>query len=213
MLSALLSTPSGVTHSSMLAIGQENTPDQSPLPGTKVELACIKKHAITPLHYAQLDNNDATITAVLAAMDQHDWVHLACHAHQNFEDPTESGFFLHDGTLSLASIMQKSFKAKGLAFLSACQTARGDENLADEVVHLACGMLMARYPSVIATMWSVMDADAPEVADIMYAQLLKNGKMEHRDAAKALHAAVGNLRAKRGENAFVRWVPYIHMGV
>ncbi|CAE6487268.1 unnamed protein product [Rhizoctonia solani] len=51
----------------------------------------------------------------------------------------------------------KSFKNKGLAFLSACQTATGDTNLPDEAVHLASGMLMAGYPSVIATMWSVMD--------------------------------------------------------
>jgi CHAT domain-containing protein len=197
----------------MLAIGQEATPGQSRLPGTKAELSVIAKHAKPPLQHTEIHGGDATAVNVLAAMEQHDWVHLACHAHQNRREPIESGFFLHDGTLSLASIAQKSFRNKGLAFLSACQTAKGDEKLADEAVHLASGMLMAGYPSIIATMWSVVDADAPVVADSVYAQLLKNGKMEHRDAAKALHAAVGNLRAKRGENAFVRWVPYIHMGV
>ncbi|ELU35559.1 hypothetical protein AG1IA_10411 [Rhizoctonia solani AG-1 IA] len=30
-------------------------------------------------------------------MEEHDWVHLACHAHQNVTDPTKSGFFLHGG--------------------------------------------------------------------------------------------------------------------
>jgi CHAT domain-containing protein len=212
-LGALLSTPSASTHSTVLAIGQEATPGQSPLPGTNAELACIKQHAQSPLSYVRLDNDRATTAAVLTAMETHDWVHLACHAHQNLEDPTDTGFFLHDGTLSLASITQKSFKNKGLAFLSACQTARGDENLADEAVHLASGMLMAGYPSVIATMWSVMDADAPVIADKVYGQLLKDGKMNHTDAAKALHMAVAELRAKVGEDAFARWVPYIHIGV
>jgi CHAT domain-containing protein len=212
-LSALLSTPSASTHSTILAIGQEATPGQNPLPETKVELACIQQHAQAPLSCVQLEIHRATTAAVLAAMETHDWVHLACHAHQNLEDPTDSGFFLHDGTLSLTSITQKSFKNKGLAFLSACQTARGDENLADEAVHLASGMLMAGYPSVIATMWSVVDADAPVIADKVYGQLLKDGKMNHKDAAIALYVAVKELRAKVGENAFARWVPYIHIGV
>jgi CHAT domain-containing protein len=212
-LSALLSVSSFGSHSSILAIGQEETPGQSPLPGTKDELACIKRCTQPSLQYTQLDRSNATTEAVLGAMEQHDWVHLACHAHQNLEHPTESGFFLHDGMLSLATITQKSFKNKGLAFLSACQTAQGDENLADEAVHLASGMLMAGYPSIIATMWSVMDADAPVVADKVYGQLFKDGKMNYRDAAKALHEAVGALRANVGENAFARWVPYIHIGV
>ncbi|CAE7174298.1 unnamed protein product [Rhizoctonia solani] len=98
-------------------------------------------------------------------MEQHDWVHLACHAHQNVADPTQSGFFLYEGTLDLATINRRSFRGKGLAFLSACQTATGDEKLADEAVHLASGMLMAGYTSVIGTMWSVHDADAPVIAD------------------------------------------------
>jgi CHAT domain-containing protein len=214
-LSALITAGSFVSpkHSRVLAIGQEATPGQSRLPGTKAELSAIAKHAQPPLQYTQIAGHDATTTGVLAAMEEHEWVHLACHAHQNRNEPIESGFFLHDGTLSLASIAQKSFKHKGLAFLSACQTARGDENLADEAVHLASGMLMAGYPSIIATMWSVKDEDAPVVADQVYGQLLKDGKMDYKDAAKALHEAVGALRAKVGENEFGRWVPYIHMGV
>jgi CHAT domain-containing protein len=146
-------------------------------------------------------------------MEQQDWVHLACHANQNVKDPTESGFFLHDGMLSLATITQKSFKNKGLAFLSACQTAKGDANLPDEAVHLASGMWMAGYPSVIATMWSVKDADAPVIADKVYGELLKDGRMDYRNAAKALHMAVNHLRAEVGEKEFVRWVPYIHIGI
>ncbi|CAE6474826.1 unnamed protein product [Rhizoctonia solani] len=127
-------------------------------------------------------------------------------------DPTDSGFFLHDGTLDLASINRRSFKNKGLAFLSACQTATGDEKLPDESIHLASGMLMAGYSSVIATMWSVYDEDAPVVADKVYAQLVRDGKVGNGETGKALHNAVAELREKVGEKEFSRWVPYIHMG-
>ncbi|KAJ1307575.1 hypothetical protein OPQ81_001672 [Rhizoctonia solani] len=196
----------------VLAIGQAKTPGHTPLPGTTQELTCLQAHMQSKVEYTQLIDNKATTAAVLDEMEQHDWVHLACHAHQNVKDPTKSGFFLHDGTLDLASISRRSFKNKGLAFLSACQTATGDEKLPDEAIHLASGMLMAGYPSVIATMWSVVDADAPFVADKVYGQLMKDGKVGNGAAGRALHRAVAELRDKVGEQAFGRWVPYIHIG-
>ncbi|CCO30594.1 hypothetical protein BN14_04624 [Rhizoctonia solani AG-1 IB] len=145
-------------------------------------------------------------------MEQHDWVHLACHANQDLKDPNKSGFHLHDGTLDLTAINQRTFRSKGLAFLSACQTAMGDEKLPDEVIHLASGMLMAGYRSVIATMWSVMDDDAPFIADKVYESLMKDGKIGNGEAGRALHDAVAGLRNRVGEKKFGRWVPYIHVG-
>ncbi|KAB5591218.1 Aromatic di-alanine and TPR containing protein [Ceratobasidium theobromae] len=217
-LTALLPTVHASTssiRSGVLAIGQEATPGQSRLPETVSELVCIKSHARVPLRYTQIDRHNATMSTVLSAMEYHGWVHLACHAHQDVWDPSESGFFLHDGTLSLAKISQKAFKNKGLAFLSACQTATGDKKLADEAVHLASGMLMAGYPSVIATMWSIMDKDAPLISDLVYGRLLKDGRMNYScgDVAKALHAAVNELRTKVGDKSFARWVPYVHVGM
>ncbi|CAE6542246.1 unnamed protein product [Rhizoctonia solani] len=213
-LSALLAP----THSQLnrkcrvLAVGQATTPGKTPLPATTKELTHLKTHTHNKAEYSQLTDAQATTTAVLDAMEKHDWVHLACHAHQNLVDSTKSGFFLHDGTLDLAAINQRSFKNKGLAFLSACQTATGDETLPDEAIHLASGMLMAGYPSVIATMWSVVDDDAPFVADKVYAQLMKDGKLGNGEAGRALHDAVAGLREKVGEKEFARWVPYIHIG-
>jgi CHAT domain-containing protein len=73
-------------------------------------------------------------------------------------------------------------------------------------------MLMAGYPSVIASMWSVMDKDAPFVADRVYAQLMKDGKVGNGEAGKALHHAVAGLREEVGVKEFGRWAPYIHIG-
>ncbi|EUC60828.1 aromatic di-alanine and TPR containing protein, partial [Rhizoctonia solani AG-3 Rhs1AP] len=216
-LSALLASSSCSLNQScrILAVSQANTPHHSPLPGTTQELAHVQAHtvkAVDRVEYSQLIGCEATTAAVLDAMEQHDWVHLACHAHQNVHDPTKSGFHLHDGTLDLSAINRRSFKNKGLAFLSACQTATGDDKLPDEAIHLASGMLMAGYPSVIATMWSVVDEDAPLVADKVYAQLMRDGKVGNGEAGRALHHAVGKLRERVGEKEFGRWVPYIHIG-
>ncbi|CAE6437786.1 unnamed protein product, partial [Rhizoctonia solani] len=212
-LAALLSSTPTVLNRApqVLAIGQAETPGRSPLHGTTRELASLRAHTQDRAVYSQLIGSQATTTAVLDAMEQYDWVHLACHAHQNIVDPTKSGFYLHDGTLDLSAISQRTFRNKGLAFLSACQTATGDEKLPDEAIHLASGMMMAGYPSVIASMWSVMDDDAPLVADKVYAELMQDGKVGNGEAGRALHHAVAELREKVGEKAFGRWVPYIHI--
>ncbi|KDN33405.1 hypothetical protein RSAG8_13499, partial [Rhizoctonia solani AG-8 WAC10335] len=154
-LTALLSSsPSSLGPGSrVLGVGQEATAIPgyrlNKLPGTTKELNLMKQHTekMIGVEFSELKGDKATKAAVLDAMEQHDWVHLACHAHQNVGSATESGFFLHDGILDLASINRRSFKNKGLAFLSACQTATGDAKLPDEAVHLASGMLMAGYSS------------------------------------------------------------------
>ncbi|KAF8752417.1 TPR-like protein [Rhizoctonia solani] len=123
-----------------------------------------------------------TLTALLASNPSNNSYRIGCDGgarlgplclpcSPNVVNATKSGFFLHDGTLDLAAINRRSFRNKGLAFLSACQTATGDDKLPDEAIHLASGMLMAGYPSVIATRWSVKDEDAPFVADRVYAEL------------------------------------------
>ena len=66
---------------------------------------------------------------------------------------------------------------------------------------------------MIATMWSIVDIDGPKVAGRVYAELLKDGKLDHKSAASALHKAVAELREKIGVDSFKRWVPFIHIGV
>lgn len=213
-LGALLTPGTPITSPDigLLAVGQTNTRGLCPLPYTVQELATIKECA-KKVRFQQLDGVNGTVEAVLSAMDKYCWVHLACHATQDQSNPTQSAFHLHNGNLTLEAITKCAFKSKGLAFLSACQTATGDDNVPDEAVHLAAGVLMAGYPSVIATMWSIYDEDAPVVAGEVYKELLKEGNMDHRGAARALHKAVAWLRQKVGVNEFKRWVPFIHIGV
>lgn len=196
----------------LLAVGQEDTKGLSRLEYTVPELDAIKAHA-NGVQYLQLDGSNATVEAVLGAMEEYSWVHLACHATQDLDDPTQSAFHLHNGNLTLDAITRKSFKNKGLAFLSACQTAAGDERLPDEAVHLAAGMLMAGYPSVIATMWEIRDVDGPEMSQVVYAELLRDEKMDYKRAARALHRAVATLRGKVAEESFERWIPFMHIGL
>jgi CHAT domain-containing protein len=80
-------------------------------------------------------------------------VHLACHGQQHPNDPLESGFRLRDGPLTVSKLMELKLPNALVAFLSACETAQGDKNHPDQVIHLAAAMLFTGFKSIVATMW------------------------------------------------------------
>jgi len=120
------------------------------------------------------------------------WVHFACHGVQNVAASTESALLLAGTSrLTLSKIMELNLFPKDLAFLYTCQTAKGDEKLSDEAVHLAGEMLAAGYRGVVTTMWSMSDRAAPQVADDFYSHLFKpSSHPDPAQAAYALHYAV-----------------------
>ncbi|KAG9122725.1 hypothetical protein FRC07_000766 [Ceratobasidium sp. 392] len=211
-LSTLLRERSTGSFQGVLMVGQTATRGQARLPGTVDELANIEKHVSGSL-LTRLEGKDATPDAVLAAMRKHSWVHLACHASQKHHDFGASSFYLHNGDiLDLSTIAREPPRHAEFAFLSACQTAQGDEAVTNEGIHLAGGMLIAGYSSVIASLWPINDKDAPLVADKVYERLFRSEVPDSKQAARALHYAVKCLREKIGEEKLDSWVPYIHMG-
>jgi CHAT domain-containing protein len=189
----------------ILAISQP----QDALPQTEIEVEkiqnCFGKKSVV-----WLNRESATVDTVIHHMRNHRWVHFACHATQNAKDPTSSHFRLHDGALEMTHIIRESFDGD-FAFLSACETATGDETLPEESVHLAAGVMMAGYPAVIGTLWSITDKDAPLVADKVFSHLHNNGSPSVRQVALALQNAVTCLRMQ-DEQSFLSWVPYVHLG-
>ena len=178
----------------------------------------LEKQKIRSVLYT---GSEATVDVVLESMETFSWVHLACHASQEITNPLMSAIHLYDRPLTLSEIMKKKLPNAGLAFMSACQTSSGDENLPEEAIHLAAGMLAAGYRSVVATLWSISDAHAPEVAEIFYKNLMSNDisaggvKLDITKSALALHNSVQHLRKKLGNSpeALRAWIPYIHVGI
>jgi CHAT domain-containing protein len=189
-------------------------PSESALPCTKQELDIIQT-CIGDFPASRLLEANATVENVVNGMEECSWVHFACHGVQNISNPTESALLLTGNSkLTLARITELSLPHAELAFLSACQTATGADELAEEAVYLAAGMLLAGYRGVIATMWSIKDDDAPQVANDVYAHLFKESKPDATQAAYALHSAVQKLcRKSKGNKSFFDWVPFIHLGV
>ena len=197
----------------LLAVRQPSSDGQSRLPGVATELEHIRaviRNSPTTL----VESSVGTVEEVLSLMKEADWAHFACHGIQDSANPTESGLCLANGRrLKISDIIALSRPHGGLAFLSACQTATGEERLSDEAIHVAAGMLFAGYGGVVGTMWSISDKLAPVVAKDVYEQLFGNGtRPDYREAARALHGAIGRLRDSP-EASFVTWLPFIHVGL
>ncbi|KAJ7832226.1 CHAT domain-containing protein [Mycena olivaceomarginata] len=224
-LTALLNVPAHKSTSfNMSVVIQPTAPGCSPLPGTKKELEKIRQHVSSSWLTAL---PCPTGKEVLGHLPKSSVVHLACHGVQDASDPLNSGLMLSDGRLKISQIMMKDDgemdsrqRGMSLAFLSACETAKGDKATPDEVMHLAAGLMFSGFHSVVATMWTMQDFDGPEVADGFYEHMFRNCSPESTppvlpdltQSGAALHFAVDRLRREPGMS-LSRWVPFVHYGV
>ncbi|KAE9398911.1 hypothetical protein BT96DRAFT_1019886 [Gymnopus androsaceus JB14] len=213
LLQAQNSVPDVSGELKMFAISQPYADGQPAISGVEQEVKHIQEHAGKFVSIETLIGDAVTLEKVKEKMKSHDWAHFACHGTQDSNKPLESALLLGGSAkLTINDIISLKLPPKGLAFLSACQTATGDEKLSAEAVHLAAGMLSAGYCSVIGTMWSISDSHAPQVADNVYRYLFQDGKNDVNQSAEALHYAVQSLQ-KDGNASYATWVPFIHVGV
>ncbi|MFI2478483.1 CHAT domain-containing protein [Nocardia xishanensis] len=195
-------------HGRMLAVGLARTPRPdvayAELRAVPDEMRIVAAASMKTT--TVLEEESATHAAVSAALPAHNRVHFACHGVQNVDAPSKSRLALHDSDLTLLDIVHARSDTDGeFAFLSACETARGDDVLADESIHLGAAFQLAGYRHVIGTLWSLADAAAPIVAREVYARTTD-------DAAVALHQAVHTLKKATGFTTPLSWAPFIHLG-
>jgi tetratricopeptide (TPR) repeat protein len=156
--------------SRILLVSQSNAPGLASLPMVSDEIARVtsiygRKRVVSfgsapssmpPLDQSAILEPTASIENISSALPDASVVHFACHAHQKRNDPLSSGFSLEDGLLTVYDIARVKVPRALFAFLSACDSAAGDEELPDEMVHLAGTMLFSGFRSVVGTMWSVI---------------------------------------------------------
>ncbi|KAJ6599402.1 CHAT domain-containing protein [Mycena sp. CBHHK59/15] len=228
-LTALLDPPTRTADLfRMTAVIQPDTPNNSYLPGARAELREIQNRVPDQWLTALGDTSQATVETTISNLRQSSIVHFACHGIQDLANPLDSGLELSNGRLKVSEIMRKPEnsvpeqvrKSMSLAFLSACETAKGDSKQPDEAMHLAATLLFAGFRGVVGTMWTMDDRDGPTIADAFYEHLFKSCDTTSNPpvfpnlttAAEALHLAVIKLRKAPGI-PFMRWVPFVHYGL
>ena len=126
------------------------------LPSTKMELTNIRQHVPhSVLTELGVSGVPAGVEDVAACLSDASVVHFACHGIQDALEPLHSGLKLDDGILRISRIMKEKMPNGALAFLCACETAKGDAKLPDELLSLGASMIFSGFQRVVATMWSV----------------------------------------------------------
>jgi CHAT domain-containing protein len=142
-------------HTKLVALAAEHAqhPNMPSLPYAVSEVKSVIDIATNAGASSNIDVGTAAKDEVAAMLQSSQIVHLACHGIQHHLEPHKSHFCLSTGNLTVAELMEMDMKNAFLAYLSACETAKGDKRHVDEVIHLAASMLFAGFKSVVATMW------------------------------------------------------------
>lgn len=89
---------------------------------------------------------------ILAKLATCNWFHVASHGFQDLKRPLDSYFAFQGQPLTLREIASINLPQADFAYLSACETATGSADLPDEAMHLAAGLHIAGFRSIVATL-------------------------------------------------------------
>ncbi|KAG9120872.1 hypothetical protein FRC07_003414 [Ceratobasidium sp. 392] len=173
-----------------------------------VESICSRKATVD-----LFDCRRATGQEIRAALREANIAHFACHGVQDPKNPLMSRLsFSKTCQVRLEELMQDVLPNASLVVLLACETAQGDQYLAEESLHIAATMLFAGFRGAVGSLWEMGDADGPKICSDFYETLLEGSGdlIEYKNAGRALHKAVCNLRDS-GVGVF-RWATFIHIG-
>jgi CHAT domain-containing protein len=196
------------THSQLLIVALRHTPGQPELPSVDRERDLLVR--LFPSRHALREGPAATRQAVRHELTRHAWAHFSCHGNQYPDDPSRGGLVLYDGMLTVIDLTADQHQGE-FVFLSACKTAIGGVHILDEAITQAAALQHAGWRHVIATLWSVLDIAAAEVAEDVYRRLADGGELHPQHAAEALHHAIRRQRNTSPERPS-RWVPFLHHG-
>ena len=193
-----------------LIIAMPDTPALGPsgrLPSAEAESSVVSRYL--PMA-TRLIGPDATRAKTVSAIRNASIAHLACHAVSEPGDPSRGRVLVHDGAVPITELQALPVWRRGLAFLSACNTADVRGDIPDEAVHLASAFQLIGFEHVIGTAWPVPDDTALAVTERFYAALWDPASSTNADPAAALHVSVTAVLATDPINPFP-WT-YVHYG-
>ncbi|MFE9937761.1 CHAT domain-containing tetratricopeptide repeat protein [Streptomyces hirsutus] len=202
-------------HGPLLAVALPDTPGARPLGGARREVEVLRGLLPTEVLYEER----ATFEQVMDALPRHPCVHFACHGVSEPADPSNGRLLVHDHAtrpLTVREISRLELPAARLAVMSACETARGGGELADEAIHITSAFQLAGYPNAVGTLWPVHDAVAVRVTRLLYRELCTEGadggpELDDTRTAHALHQAVLRCRAAFAASPSL-WAAHVHAG-
>jgi len=182
-----------------------------PLPASRREIEKITElYPGAALRFIGSAADEAAVTGNPAVANARR-LHFATHAQIDEIHPEYSALILaerpgEDGLLQMREIFNLKLSAD-LVVLSACETALGKEVTGEGLVGLTRAFFYAGVPSLVVSLWNVVDGPTPDLMLDFYKNL------EHaQEKSKALQASKLSMigRAKYAHPSY--WAPFILFG-
>ena len=166
-------------------------------------------------------NNSLDHCNLGAARNMMHWArlaHFSCHGLPHPSDSTLSRLVLLRDDIepcTVAAIRDMDILNASLLFLSACHSASDASGaLSDETTHVAKAFLLAKFPTMLSTLWQAYEASAIEIAAKFYAMVGKEWRVEQEapDAdlfPRALHRAVWRWMENGNSWKPVDWASWV----
>lgn len=185
----------------VFALGDAKVAGWAELPGTVVE----SKTVLSTLPEAKAFTvQQMTRDSVMKGLNTSGILHFATHGFFKKGDPLASGIVTSDKSVTVADVLSSRMGAYSV-FLSACDTAVGQETGADEIVGLQQSFQYAGSPSVIATLWQISDEATAQLVADYYEQLKTKPK------GTALRIAQLKMLKGRFPHPYY-WAPFVLSG-
>lgn len=158
------------------------------LPGAASEISLLARR------YPQsnkLVGRQATVGAVLAAMDGADLMHLAAHGRLRHDNPLFSSLSMDDGPMTVYDF-QSLRRPPNLIVMPSCDTALSQVISGDELLGLSSGLLKAGVSSVVAPVTSVPDDATKPLMVALHRQLMRGSPPAAALAEAAADFSAGN---------------------
>jgi len=134
---------------------------------SRAELAAVSGLYSRPV---TLTGRQATVTAVMHALDGATVAHVACHGHFRSDSPLFSSLELADGPLN-AYELQRLRHPPELIVLSACDLGTSDARPGDELLGFAAALIGMGTRTIIASVVPVPDAGAKRLMISLHSHL------------------------------------------
>ncbi len=146
--------------------------------------------------YAVTNNDSISASYFLENISNNDICHLATHGCVNASDPMLSEIFFNDQPVTGYDVMNLDTDLS-LMFLSACNTARGEDVQGEGVIGLTSGFFEAGVRNMISSLWSIDDLASSQIVKGFYknvkegdtySQALRASKLEYLESADKLRS-------------------------
>jgi len=151
-------------------ISEDIHPDFAVLPASKSEADVLKGQ--------QIIGREATKERFRASAGKYSVIHMATHALSNTDDPLQSFIAFYpearaDSSFKLYAheIYTMDLQKVSLAYLSACETARGKIAESEGPMSLARAFAYAGCPNLVTSLWKAEDQVSADIAQRFYGHL------------------------------------------